>query len=69
MNSTTKAILFVVAAVIYALWPIDLVPDFIPIAGQLDDFLALLYGGKKAWECLKNQKTIVMTDTKEAKAS
>ena len=32
---------------VYALSPIDLVPGFIPVAGQLDDAYVLLYGLKK----------------------
>lgn len=34
------------AAVIYALIPTDLVPDFLPVLGQLDDVTALLVGAK-----------------------
>lgn len=33
---------------VYALSPIDLVPGIIPVAGQLDDAYALLYGLRKS---------------------
>lgn len=42
----SKALLFVGG--VYALSPIDLVPGVIPVAGQLDDAYALLYGLKKS---------------------
>lgn len=34
--------LLVVAPFAYALWPLDLIPDFLPIAGQIDDLAILL---------------------------
>ena len=34
------------AAVIYLLWPVDILPDFAPVLGQLDDLTALLVSSK-----------------------
>lgn len=36
--------LVLLLCVLYILWPIDLVPDFIPVAGWGDDVAALLIG-------------------------
>lgn len=33
-------------AVIYLLWPVDFLPDFAPVLGQLDDVTALLVSAK-----------------------
>jgi len=33
-------IIVFVLAVAYVIWPIDLIPDFIPVAGQFDDLIA-----------------------------
>lgn len=40
--------LLLVATVVYALSPLDFIPDWFPLAGQLDD-LALLAGGLAAF--------------------
>lgn len=38
-----KSVLIVLAAIIYFLNPIDLIPDFIPVIGLTDDFSVLLW--------------------------
>lgn len=38
-----KTILIIVAAIIYFVNPIDLLPDFIPVAGLTDDFGILIW--------------------------
>ena len=38
------AMLIVVACAIYQLFPLDFVPDPIPIAGSLDDLVAFIVG-------------------------
>jgi hypothetical protein len=38
-------VLTVITTVLYLLSPIDAVPDLVPIAGQLDDAVAVLLGG------------------------
>ena len=48
MNNKAKAALVIALSVVYLLSPIDLVPDFLPGVGQLDDLAALLFGSKKA---------------------
>lgn len=32
--------LIVLAAIAYVLWPLDILPDFIPIIGWIDDLIA-----------------------------
>ena len=38
-----KTILLIVAGIIYFVSPIDLIPDFIPVIGYLDDMTVLLW--------------------------
>jgi len=45
-----KCVLFLTIA--YAVSPIDLIPDFIPIIGYLDDLLIIPFGIWLAWKLL-----------------
>ena len=47
-----KVILLAIAAIIYFLMPFDLIPDFIPIAGYLDDATVVAYVIKSIREYL-----------------
>ena len=40
-----RAKLIIPAAIVYILLPFDIVPDFIPISGQIDDILVTLVAG------------------------
>jgi uncharacterized membrane protein YkvA (DUF1232 family) len=42
-NISTTSIIAVVAAILYFVNPLDFIPDFIPIIGQIDDFFILGY--------------------------
>ena len=42
-NISTKSIIAVVAALIYFVNPLDLIPDFTPVIGQVDDIFVLGY--------------------------
>jgi len=70
-NVSTKTIISVVAALIYFVNPIDIIPDILPIIGFTDDTAILLYVlnmmGKeidnfKEWERLDTVNKIQKTD-------
>jgi uncharacterized membrane protein YkvA (DUF1232 family) len=42
-NISTTSIIAVVATLVYFSNPIDMIPDFIPVIGQIDDILVLSY--------------------------
>ena len=48
-----KTLVLIVAALLYFIFPLDLVPDFIPIAGFIDDSLVLLWVGKSVKDDLE----------------
>ena len=69
---------FTVIVVAYALSPIDLIPDFIPVLGYLDDFILIPMGVAIALklipaeimeECRKEAEAKLQSDIPEAKAA
>lgn len=38
--------LILLCAALYVVWPIDILPDLVPVGGWLDDIVALILGGK-----------------------
>jgi uncharacterized membrane protein YkvA (DUF1232 family) len=65
MSNKRKAVLVILASLAYLIWPADFIPDLIPGLGQLDDFMALFLGGKKAWSLLKNDSAPVPVEVEE----
>ena len=53
MINIAKALLIIGLVLLYVVSPIDFVPDFFPGLGQLDDLLAVGFGGKKVIDVLK----------------
>jgi uncharacterized membrane protein YkvA (DUF1232 family) len=53
-------------AIAYLLSPIDLIPDFIPVLGQLDD---LIFIPALVWLALKTIPTDIITDCREKERS
>ncbi len=47
--------LLAVLAVVYAVSPIDLLPDVIPVVGWLDDGLVLWFGLTQAWLAMRGR--------------
>lgn len=38
-----------IVSILYVLFPIDIIPDFLPVAGAADDITVLLFGLYKAY--------------------
>ncbi|OIO05486.1 MAG: hypothetical protein AUJ52_13735 [Elusimicrobia bacterium CG1_02_63_36] len=47
------AILWLLAGLVYLLWPYDLVPDFLVLVGWIDDLLIAGFTALMAWKTLK----------------
>jgi uncharacterized membrane protein YkvA (DUF1232 family) len=62
-RTPTSARLLAVALTAYALSPIDLIPDFIPVLGYLDELILLPAG---IWLCLRLLPPPVLTDARAA---
>ena len=48
-----RAAAWLLAGFLYFLWPWDLIPDFIPLAGQVDDTLMTAFAAYMAYKALK----------------
>ncbi len=55
-----KLVIFLVVA--YAASPVDLIPDFIPVLGLLDDLILLPLGIALAWKLIPNE---ILDDLRE----
>lgn len=47
----------------YNLSPVDLVPGFLPVLGQMDDLIAMLYGIRAALRALPRQQALLHLQT------
>jgi uncharacterized membrane protein YkvA (DUF1232 family) len=47
MSNETKALLILVATAFYVFTPVDIIPDILPMLGNIDDFLAMYFGIQK----------------------
>lgn len=52
-----KRLILVIAAVLYILWPLDLIPDVVPIAGWADDLVVLLLALNQARGMLRGESS------------
>jgi uncharacterized membrane protein YkvA (DUF1232 family) len=57
LQNTSTRWLFVLLTFVYFLSPIDLIPDFIPFLGQIDDFALLVVFGIEMFKILTKPKS------------
>jgi uncharacterized membrane protein YkvA (DUF1232 family) len=50
-----KAMGVLFATFVYVVFPFDVIPDLIPILGQIDDLTVITWGCKAAYKLLKSQ--------------
>ena len=57
MTPKTKITLILTGLSIYLMFPVDIIPDVIPVFGQLDDMGVVLWGVKHVLEVSQDAKT------------
>lgn len=58
MNSAKKFFKenwLIILAIIYLIWPIDIIPDVVPVAGQTDDSILLVIEMIRRWYLRKGE--------------
>lgn len=61
-NASRNSKILAGLALAYTLWPIDLLPDFIPIIGQLDDLIAIAILLNQAYRMIKERQGTAADD-------
>jgi uncharacterized membrane protein YkvA (DUF1232 family) len=64
VSAWRKALL--VGAVLYALWPLDAIPDAIPVLGWLDDVGLLSLAVAAVWRDVKRHSAVLEAATGQA---
>ena len=60
MTPKTKITLILTGLSIYLMFPVDIIPDVIPVFGQLDDMGVVLWGVKHVLELARREdRTII----------
>ena len=56
-------LVYLISGIIYCLWPIDLVPDIIPVLGWVDD-VVVMYLAYRKWD--RERKSVVVEEHRRA---
>jgi uncharacterized membrane protein YkvA (DUF1232 family) len=57
LKNRTLSTVFAALALLYTLWPVDFIPDIIPVLGWLDDGMILLLAAREAWRVFRGRST------------